>query len=88
MNERIQPVCIGTDDHGELVWGVIEMPRWQMIMFPKRYEGSLSVQWMELSAYDKAGWELQKHDARSLIEPWGHNRIEKRNPRKSLGHAN
>ncbi len=44
MNRK-QPVVIGTDEKGELVWGFIPMPYWQMAMFPVKYVGDFTGFW-------------------------------------------
>ncbi len=43
--DRKQPIVVGTDAKGELVWGLIPMPRWQMMMFPVRYVGDFAGFW-------------------------------------------
>jgi hypothetical protein len=43
--ERIQPTVVGVDGKGELIWEGQAMPRWQMEMFKKRYEGDHAAKW-------------------------------------------
>ena len=56
--ERIQPIVMGTTVLGELIWGEIEMARWQRIMFPRRYTGDFGQFWMKLQAYQKLDREI------------------------------
>lgn len=44
-NERLQPVCKGTNERGELVWGFVPMARWQCVMFPLKYVGDFAAFW-------------------------------------------
>lgn len=70
--ERAQPVALGIDKDGELVWGVIEMPRWQKKMFPVRYTGDFSGFWMKLQVAQDLSMEFDGEnmdDFKSYI-PW------------------
>ena len=77
MIERTQPVVKGTDDKGELVWGIIAMPRWQMEMFRKAVDwyGEFFTHWLELIKYESEQRDfnpemgyLDKNKARSKAE--------------------
>ncbi len=53
MNRK-QPVMIGADENGEIIWDTIPMDFWQIKqLFYKRYEGNFEEQWMFLSAAQK-----------------------------------
>lgn len=56
MNRK-HPVVIGTNAKGELVWGFIPMPYWQMAMFPIRYMGDFLSFWYRKSLEEKTGIE-------------------------------
>lgn len=58
--DRKQPVVTGLDKKGELVWGWIPMPRWQMLMFPLRYFGDFAAFWMKRYQEDKTGFESDR----------------------------
>lgn len=57
MREPQQPICKGTDENGELVWGFIPMPRWQQAMFPVKYVGDFFKFWMLKAFTDQTGHE-------------------------------
>jgi hypothetical protein len=56
-SERRQPVVVGTDPRGELLWGSIEMPRWQMLMFPIKYVGDFAAFWFKRVMLETMGCE-------------------------------
>jgi hypothetical protein len=47
--ERPQPIVIGINEKGELIWSNMEMPMWQKRMFPIRYVGDFRAFWIKLS---------------------------------------
>ncbi len=57
MIERTQPVCKGTDAKGNLIWGIIPMPRWQMEMIRVRYYGDFMAHWIMKQFSDNTGHE-------------------------------
>ena len=65
MSDRKQPVVIGKDEKGELVWGFIPMARWQMAMFPLKYYGDFMAFWMRKHFFDLTGHEMD-NDASSM----------------------
>jgi hypothetical protein len=46
--EGWQPVCKGLDEHGNLIWDLQMKEPWHLKMFPVRYKGDFSEQWMWL----------------------------------------
>lgn len=54
---RKQPVVIGTDNKGELIWGFVPMEYWQMAMFPLRYLGDFSAHWQRIKMLFEYGIE-------------------------------
>lgn len=57
MIERTQPVFKGTNAKGEILWGIIPMPRWQMEMFRVRYYGDFMAHWLKKQFFDITGFE-------------------------------
>jgi hypothetical protein len=62
MSDRTQPVCKGVNKKGELVWGVIPMPYWQMRMFPLKYYGDFFVFWTKLHFFQMTGFESDRDE--------------------------
>lgn len=55
--DRQQPICIGTNQQGELQWRFIPMELWQILqLYRRQYQGDFGEQWMFLTAYN-AGWD-------------------------------
>jgi len=48
-----QPICIGIDYLGELIWDLRIKEIWHQKMFPARYDGDFSDQWMWLVLQEK-----------------------------------
>jgi hypothetical protein len=46
--ERKQPIVLGINEKGELIWTNVEMPFWQRKMFPIRYSGDFGAFWQKL----------------------------------------
>lgn len=70
--ERKQPVVVGTDHRGELVWGFVPMAYWQMAMFPIRYLGDFQAHWQRmrlLFEYGVEGEDAVSTDFKSYV-PW------------------
>lgn len=61
MGERKQPVNLGVDEKGELIWGEIPMPEWQRILIQKLvpipYVGDFLAFWWKNAQYWKKGYE-------------------------------
>ncbi len=55
--EGYQPVCKGLDERGEFIWDVKMKEPWHLKMFPVRYKGDFSEQWMLLVMTEK-GFEF------------------------------
>lgn len=53
--ERRQPIVIGINEKGEMIWSDMEMPRWQRAMFPIHYTGDFGNFWAKLSDLQKNG---------------------------------
>ena len=68
--ERKQPVVTGTDKKGELLWGFIDMPRWQMEMFRVRYYGDFMAFWIKKQFYDLTGFEMSKDEGSMQLHDW------------------
>lgn len=47
--ERRQPIVIGINEKGEMLWSDMEMPLWQRKLFPIRYTGDFSAFWQKLT---------------------------------------
>jgi hypothetical protein len=60
MTERRQPVVTGVNKKGELLWGFIDMPRWQMEMFRVRYYGDFMAHWIKQQFFNATGFESDK----------------------------
>ena len=73
MIERTQPVCVGVDKNGELMWKIVPMPRWQMEMFRIPYVGDFMAFWMKRMLWDKTGWECLEDEGSLTLES-GHSR--------------
>lgn len=56
-----QPVCVGMDQSGELVWELRMKEPWHQKMFPVKYGGDFGVQWMYKSLQEK-GHEWTEED--------------------------
>jgi len=55
-----QPVCVGLDENGELLWRLQMKEPWHMKMFPVRYTGDFSEQWMWLVLAEKGmDWDSE-----------------------------
>lgn len=53
-----QPVCVGLDNNGQLVWEYQMKQPWHQKMFPVPYGGDFHVEWMWKSLQEKgAEWE-------------------------------
>ncbi len=53
-----QPVVVGIDDGGNLIWESRMKEPWQLKMFPVKYGGDFSNQWMWKSLQEKGlDWE-------------------------------
>lgn len=69
-SERVQPVCTGVDERGELVWEGRAMEYWQMAMFPVRYAGDFLAHWTRMSLrgvglyFDEAGSSMDISEVR------------------------
>jgi hypothetical protein len=71
MIERTQPVVKGLDKNGELKWGKVPMPYWQMAMFPVKYVGDFFSFWARLSLFQKADIEIESSSSMELrFTPW------------------
>jgi hypothetical protein len=57
--ERVQPVCLGTNERGELIWEGRQMAEWQMKLFPVRYSGDFKAHWMKRQSLIHRGFEPQ-----------------------------
>lgn len=67
--DRYQPVVIGTDCNGELVWSKVPMERWQMEMFKLHYHGDFSEQWMWMVMHSSGyEWSYSGHDKPDFYE--------------------
>lgn len=56
-----QPVCVGSNDTGELIWEFRMKEPWQQKMFPIKYGGDFAVQWMFKSLHEK-GFEWSEDE--------------------------
>ncbi len=70
--DRVQPVVIGLDPKGELIWGIIPMPQWQMLMFPLRYFGDFAAFWMRKQLFEHTGIEVDSDSSSMTLRstPW------------------
>lgn len=61
MIERKQPICLGRDKRGELIWGEIPMPDWQVRLIqslvPIPYVGDFLAFWLKHAFFHKTGYE-------------------------------
>lgn len=48
-----QPVVVGVDDQGKLIWENVMKQPWHQKMFPVKYAGDFGIQWMWKSLYEK-----------------------------------
>lgn len=55
--DRKQPIVIGTNKKGELIWGFVPMAYWQMAMFPLRYLGDFAAHWQRVQMFLEHGIE-------------------------------
>ncbi len=56
--DRYQPICLGLDATGEILWRFIAKEAWQTIMLPVQYRGDFSDQWMRLLLQENGiDWE-------------------------------
>lgn len=76
--ERIQPVNVGTNDKGELVWEGHEMPRWQMTMFRKVFDYAVTFaqHWMEVTAQQNHDGEFEHDGHKPFYRSWTKKQIE------------
>jgi hypothetical protein len=68
--ERKQPICKGVDHRGELLWGMIDMPRWQMEMFRVRYYGDFMAHWIKRQFGDLTGHESDSPSMELFSKRW------------------
>jgi hypothetical protein len=60
--DAMQPTCGGVDENGELIWMVVPKARWHQAMFPVRYLGNFTEQWMFLIMKEKGiDWDIFDH---------------------------
>lgn len=57
--ERTQPIVTGINALGELIWEIIEMPRWQMEMVRIPYHGDFAEHWMFKTWREKTDFEWE-----------------------------
>lgn len=64
--ERVQPVCVGTDKRGELIWEGHTMERWQMEMFKTAYDTAKEFcqYWWSLAKMEAFGEDFEPHRVR------------------------
>ncbi len=85
MTERKQPVCKGTNEKGELVWGFIPMPYWQMAMFPLKYYGDFMAHWIKLKFFEHTGYESERDIPSCQFKVWQTtNEWKKKNRKERL----
>lgn len=60
MIERQQPVVKGINEKGELIWGTMPMPRWQMEMFRVKYYGDFIGFWLKQTFFNLTGYENEE----------------------------
>lgn len=54
-----QPTFAGTDAKGEFIWTFKMKEPWHLKMFPVRYGGDFSEQWMRLRLYEQGyDWDF------------------------------
>lgn len=60
--DRKQPTVMDVNEVGEMVWGFIPMPRWQMEMvrLTPDYLSNLFTRWIELKDWESAGEEFSR----------------------------
>lgn len=58
--DRKQPIVIGQDTKGELIWGFVPMSYWQMAMFPLKYIGDFAAHWMRARMFAEYGMECDQ----------------------------
>lgn len=65
MTERQQPIVKGLNNKGELVWGFIDMARWQMEMFrlSPDWFGEFFTRWLEVANLESKGEDFRTEDA-------------------------
>ncbi len=83
--ERKQPVVLGKDKKGELVWGFVPMPYWQMAMLPLRYFGDFQAHWQRvrmLFEYGIEGEDMVSADFKSYVP----GTLEQKYKQKRRGH--
>lgn len=81
-----QPVVLGINEKGELIWGNIEMPLWQRKMFPIRYTGDFMAFWQKLNLMQAKDFDAQggcNADFRSHVPS---AKLEKKYQHKRQGH--
>lgn len=72
--DRKQPIVIGKDKKGELIWGCIPMYQWQKemmdlairaaaAMFPKKYMGDFIAYWHKVKLQQEKDLELDSENA-------------------------
>ena len=71
--ERKQACVIGIDDHGELIWEIRNMERWQMELFKVavNWAGAAYARWCELFHYEQ-GRDFDEKD--SLLPDEAHHK--------------
>ncbi len=67
--ERVQPVMVGVDKNGQMIWEGREMPRWQMEMlrafvdvFQFIVKTEFGARWYELWKYESEGRDADTPD--------------------------
>lgn len=50
---RYQPIFSGVSEQGEILWSREFKQSWHTKMFPVKYEGDFSEQWMWLCVFEK-----------------------------------
>ncbi len=59
--DRYQPTFSGVDAKGEIVWTLQAKQTWHLEMFPVRYRGDFSEQWMRLLLAENGfDWDIEE----------------------------
>lgn len=57
---RKQPIVTGINEKGDLIWGEIDMPRWQMELLRLVYYGDFLSHWTQRMFRDITGHESEE----------------------------